>query len=359
MLKKIRTLFFIVALILSNNWVSGQENGLQSIKIIDSLFWGSFSSAEIDSFYFKLQPIKTSPFKNHIRISIVGQRIDFYSSDGILYNGVLTNYIMQFKQSKKKRRLGEPSKEKFYFFENVILDSILTNKMVEILFSSAQPEIPTSTSIPTWRGLFLHCQSIDYEFNLDGKYIVQSYHCPWAQGDSVQFSQIILSNYDTLKSIFKLDSQYNIFRTKLPLGCSYSKDGYLHEYFLTQKQSELSKKHKPQRDYLDSVKDTIISTIKLQIDRQRIVDLGIDCRSSYLLEFEKSGKIKKVSLLDKDKPRLIDLGLVDYIEEKRTLRKCKKKIKREFKRVDLRFLDIKYPFSRKLDYPYLGEIRLY
>src|SRR5690606_9904358 len=308
------TIFFLLLTIC----VSGQENGLRT-KLIDKNYsWNTVTAEQLDSFYFDLQSIQTTKLKAHFRISLTGQTIDFYSSDNVKFQGKLTNYITEYITVKSKDSDYDQSKEYQYVIEQIVLEQTKVDKFVEGLIKTGQLEIPTDTLISSWHRNFLHCNSLVFQFNIDGKYTKQIFHCPWGQKDSVEFKSIILDNYETLKSTFQLDSLYDSFESKLPNGKSYSRDGYRMMYKMTDQQSEHWRKSKPQRDFMKSVKDTIDTYLNSELQKQDIKLNGIDCFEDYRLTFGKNGKLKKATLSDYDKPTLKkSLGLGDYLADKK------------------------------------------
>lgn len=327
--------------------VSGQENGLRTKLIDENNSWRNKTAEQLDSFYFDLQPIQKTKFKAHFRISLTGQTIDFYSSDNVKFQGKLTNYITEYITVKSKDSDYDQSKEYQYVIEQIVLEQTKVDKFVEGLIKTGQLEIPTDTLISSWQRNFLHCNSLVFQFNIDGKYTKQIFHCPWGQKDSVEFKSIILDNYETLKSTFQLDSLYDSFESKLPNGKSYSRDGYRMMYKMTDQQSEHWRKSKPQRDFMKSVKDTIDTYLNSELQKQDIKLNGIDCFEDYRLTFGKNGKLKKVTLSDYDKPTLKkSLGLGDYLTDKKEIRKCKRKIKQIFSDIDLSFLNLETEIYR-------------
>ena len=338
------TIFFLLLTIC----VSGQVNGLRTKHIDENYSWRNKTAEQIDSFYFDLQPIQTTKFKAHFRISLTGQTIDFFSSDNVKFQGILTNYITEYITVKSKGSDYDQSKEHQYVIEQIDLEQTKVDKFVEGLIKTGQLEIPTDTLISSWQRNFLHCNSLAFQFNIDGKYTKQIFHCPWGQKDSIEFKSIILNNSENLKSTFQLDSIYDSFEGKLPKGKTYSRDGYRMVYKMTDQQSENWKKSQPQRDYMKSVKDTVDSYLNSELKKQKNQLNGIDCFEDYRLTFGKNGKLKSVTLSDYDKPTLKkSLGLGDYLADKKEIRKCKRKIKQIFSSIDLSFCKHP-PFSTQL-----------
>lgn len=349
------TIFFLLLTIC----VSGQENGLRTKLIDENYSWRNKTAEQLDSFYFDLQPIQTTKFKSHFRISLTGQTIDFYSLDNVKFHGKLTNFITEYITVKSKDSDYDQSKKHQYVIEQIDLVQTKVDKFVEGLIKTGQLEIPTDTLISSWQRNFLHCNSLVFQFNIDGKYTKQIFHCPWGQKDSVEFKSIILDNYETLKSTFQLDSLYNSFEAKLPKGKTYSRDGYRMMYKMTDQQSEHWRKSQPHRDFMKSVKDTIDTYLNSELQKQDIKLNGIDCFEDYRLTFGKNGKLKRITLSDYDKPTLKkSLGLGDYLTDKKEIRKCKRKIKQIFSDIDLSFLKLETEIYRTFSFGLDNKIQL-
>lgn len=349
------TIFFLLLTIC----VSGQENVLRTKHIDENYSWRNKTVEQLDSFYFELQPIQITKFKSHFRISLIGQTIDFYSLDNMKFHGKLTNYITEYITVKNKDSDYDQSKEYQYVIEQIDLEQTKVGKFVEGILKTGQLEIPTDTLISSWQHNFLHCNSLVFQFTIDGKYTKQIFHCPWGQKDSVKFKSIILDNYETLKSTFQLDSIYDSFEDKLPKGKTYSRDGYRMMYKMTDQQSESWKKSQPQRDYMKSLKDTVDSYINSELKKQNIQLNGIDCFEDYLLTFGKNGKLKTITLSHYDMPTLKkSLGLGDYLSDKKEIRKCKRKIKQIFSNIDLSFLNLETEIYRTFSFDHKNEYQL-
>ena len=101
--------------------VSGQENGLRTRLIDENYSWKNNTTKQLDSIYFDLQPIQTTKFKSHFRITLVGQTIDFYSSDNVKFHGKLTNYITEYNTVISKDSDYAQSKEYQYVIEQIDL----------------------------------------------------------------------------------------------------------------------------------------------------------------------------------------------------------------------------------------------
>ena len=337
--------------------VYGQE--LQYKEIDKDYSWRTATKSQIDSFYYDLNPVHTSKMQIHIRISLTGQVVDLFSTNGKNYGGVLTNIITEYSSEKVKGEEYEQSVANQEVFQKIELDNAKVKYVIDSLISSRQLDIPTDSLIPNWNRNYLHCGSIHFQYNINGRFKTQEYFCPWSQNDTVSFKTVIVDNYNLIKTTFNLDSLYKQFENKLPNGKSYSRDGYRMMYKMTDKQSESWAKDKPRRDYLKSIKDTVDSYINTKLSKQKIELVEIDCFEDYRLIFGINGKLKKIELSKYDKPKLRNsLGLGDFLSDKREIRKCKRKIKEIFREIDLSFLNLEHEIYRTLSFDYKGQFQL-
>ena len=217
--------------------------------------------------------------------------------------------------------------------------------------------LPRGASFKSWTRWYLHCGSLNFEIQNDGKYIKQSFHCPWSQPDSVEFKDVILANYDFVKQELKLDSIYQEFWSQLPKGKTYSRSGYGMTYIMTDEQEASWNKDKPRRDYLKSIKDTVDSYLRDALQKQQINLDDIDCFEDYRLTFNEDGKLWNLKVSDYNKPKLFD-GLSWYMEDKKEIRKCKRLIKKVFREIDLSSFNLKYKVFRTLSFGQDGEVQL-
>jgi hypothetical protein len=65
-MRVILTILIFISLTISTQ---GQDSGLQTKLIDEAYTWSKVSSEQLDSFYFNLQPIQTTKYKSHIRMS--------------------------------------------------------------------------------------------------------------------------------------------------------------------------------------------------------------------------------------------------------------------------------------------------
>jgi hypothetical protein len=308
-----------------------------------------------DSLEVSLVDIEKSEYAFYFRLLLSGQTVEIFSQDNKNYQGIISNSIKEYNQIKVDDEYRTQATK--LFTEKVSIDSSVASSIAQQIIESGQPSIPTDTLIKSWTRWYLHCGSLNFEIQNNGKYIRQSFHCPWSQPDSVEFKDVILSNYDLLKRELRLDSIYQFFWSQLPKGKTYSRSGYGMTYIMTDEQKAAWNKDKPRRDYLKSLKDTIDSFLRAELEKQQIKLDDIGCFEDYRLTFNEDGKLWKLKVSDYNKPKLFD-GLGWYFEDKREIRKCKKLIKKVFREIDLCSFDLKYKVYRTLSFGLEGEIQL-
>jgi len=178
---------------------------------------------------FKLRSLQSSIYQTHIRISIGLQTIDLYSKDGVTFEGVLTNYIQAYAGSSKEGRV--PSK-KTYYYEKIPLASEKVKLVVQMLYKTQQPAIPTDSLISDWTSGAIHCDKLFFEYYINKKYHKQRYSCPESQNDSIPYKKVIQGNQLFIEKELELDSLYASFKNKLPKDKAfYGKRDY--SYFIT------------------------------------------------------------------------------------------------------------------------------
>lgn len=276
-----------------------QENVLK-IKMIDEEHsLGILNLNEnIDNFYFHSQPINPTIYKSQIRISLPGQEIDFFSLDGKNYQGLLTNFILEYNNINKND-IYYNRKEVFKFlYEEIKLENNIVESMVGNLLSTNQLDVPTDNLITNWQSDFSNsyknCDAIIFQFNINENYTRQIFHCPWYQKDTVKFKYLILKNLDSLYSKFQLDTLYNLFKEKLPKGKTYTKNGLSFTYVYTEQEYDFLQKIKFKIDTINSIKDTVNCLINDNPKNLKNKLRNIPYLEFYYLNFRKNGKLKKI-----------------------------------------------------------------
>lgn len=324
-----------------------QDADLKTSKIDSCYTWRNSTVAERDSFYFGLPIIKSSINEVHIRISFGYHVIDLFSKDGISYEGRLNNIISEYKLEKSD--YGEISREYQYVYQtNPIKDEICA-EIGSFLISSGQFENPTDTLIDSWNKWYLHCGSLQFQWKVGDDYSEQKYHCPWSQEDTVEYKKEVVQIYEMLTTKLELKAQYDSFIEKLPLGKTYSSDGYRMLYKMTPKETKSWTQSAPIRDYLKSLKDTIDTCINTELSKQDLKLGKFGCFHDFQITIGINGKLKRVDIPREHKPELY-YGIGFYIEDWMELLRCKMEVKKLLKSLNLEFLLLKYEVKRVLNF---------
>lgn len=309
-----------------------------------------------DSLSIDIVDIQKTPFTFYFRLLLSGQIIDIFSQDNKKFYGEITNSVKEYKSIKINDEYR--TKAVKIYKEKVEINTLASSLIAHQILNSGQASIPTDSLISSWTKWYFHCGNLNFEIKKDSSYVKQSFHCPWSQPDSVEFKEIILSNYNFILQNLNLDSVYQNFWSQLPKGKTYSRSGYKMTYIMTDEQVEVWNKGKSRRDYLKSLRDTIDNHIRNELQKQHISLKGIDCFEDYYLTFNEKGYLLKVKVANCHKPKIID-GLSWYLEDMREIRKCKKLIRKIFKEINLSSFNLRYKVYRKVSFG-LGEtIQLY
>lgn len=323
---------------------------LQKVEIDFDLMLPTITWEERDSIYFDLPIIVHSSYKNHFRVYLNGQTVDFISNDSVSYKAILTNDITEYKDVKNRKKRHK------YIFEKIEFDKITSTKLALKILASGQAEIPTDTLIPSWNSWFFHCSGVKFHFKAGGLYAEKTYRCIDKQNDTICFIDIIKRNIQILQNELSLDSCYQAFISKLESGKTYSSDGYWFLSTLSTKPSKKVLRHFTRKFYFDSIIDTIDSFILSNIQTNEFQNEE-SCNMQYHITYSKNGKLKKVKMEKYYKPKLAD-GLDFYLEDVKTNRMCKKRIKQLFKKINLYKFNFKYPLDRIVDVSFDGSITL-
>ena len=250
--------------LVTSTGLPAQIADLETVKVDTDFAWRNSTLAERDSFYFNLPVLRNSHFKTHFRVSIPSQTIDFFSNDNDRFQGLLVNKTTEYKSTKTE--WGKRTKAYRYVFQKVAIDTALSTTIAKQILKSCQDAIPTDTLIPSWSKWYLHCGSMEFQFMINRKYHAESFHCPWSQPDTTEFAEVIVSNYELIKCELDLDRRFDEFEAQLTRGKTYSRDGHIMTYLMTQRESKAWSKGELRRGYLQSIKDTIDSYLNFKLD---------------------------------------------------------------------------------------------
>ncbi|MFK7907667.1 MAG: hypothetical protein AB8B69_21190 [Chitinophagales bacterium] len=327
------------------------QTTLKSTRIDTNYTWKNSTLIERNHFYLKLPVVEKSQYKTHFRISLTGQIIDFFSEDSISFKGILTNEIIEYKETETK--WGKGSEKYQIVYQTQELDESLSTQLAKQIIESGQVAIPTDSLIEGWNDGYLHCKSIDFQFKIDEFYKELSFSCTNNQLDSIRFKSIILSNEELLKNELDLETKYIEFKNLLPKGKTYSKDGYKMLYFIATDGIPEWEKNAPRRAYLKSIKDSLDNYLEKEVSKQGIDLEEMECLEDYYVAFGTDGRLKKVQI-----PKHEKLDLRKGRGNKKEVKQCRKKIKSIFRKADLGSFNLKYKVYRVISCDAKGEVKI-
>jgi len=304
----------------------------------DKYSWNNSTQYERNEYYFGLESINSSKSKYHFRYEKSSQIIDLYSENGINFKGQIINYIQENKEIKTE--YGRESKAYNYLFEVSKIREDNASKSGQLIIKEQSYSIPTDSLIANWNFGWLDCGSIRFEYKIKSKIHRKIYTCPQNQLDSIKFVTEVKTLKDTIALILNLNKSKDSFQNKIPKGKSYTIDGWINMYKLTDKQIAYRKETEPIRDYQKSIKDTIDNYLERELNRLIPNSTDLDCFDDYRLTFKKNGRLKSMK---------VDMGFWERIFDK-DYQKCRKILKKSFRNITIDFVDPKYVFYRNLSF---------
>ncbi len=277
-----------------NNHQGNSSKSISKKKLNEKYSWNNSTKEERNEYYFGIKPIKLSNEKYHFRYVKYGQIIELKSDNGIEFSGQLINEITESKPIKTE--YGSDGKPTNYVFEFVELDKIISSKIGQLILKEKIYQIPTDSLIDNWDFNWLHCGSINLYYKTENTINSKSYSCLWNQNETIKKANSIKIIDNKLNEFFKLKEKYSEFTSKLESGKYYSKDGYMHMYIATEKESQGWKNGKPIRDYKKSIKDTIDNYLEFKLNELIPNSTELNCYDDYSLTFSKTGKLKKMKV---------------------------------------------------------------
>lgn len=338
---KMRTIILTIILNVIFLNLKGQDS-LLYISYNPEKLWKYYNTSKFDSTYFRLPIIENLTYEYSVRISFNSQIVDIFSEKNNRYEVIVTNTIRSYEDnSETGQNIGNQ-----FVVQRVYIEEYQARKIANYLFKSGLYEVPTDTLIPNWRRPYLHCGSISLQYNINGKYAERIFHCPWNQPDTVEFKQLIVSASNYIKDELKLDSLYRRFFYELPKGYTYSKDGYMMQYKMTEEEAESWQKIKPHLEYMQSVKDTLNSYLSKELTQLLGSTENLFCYNQFFLEISKGGRLKKIFT----NTTIDDVWLFgEYY-------RCKRKIRRAFRKVEIDFISPERAYVKELHFTSEGGI---
>ena len=346
---------FISTLLLNIEKVQGQV--LKQSRIKDRFNLEGVSSEVLDSFYLGLQPISTSPYRYHFRFSRNGQRLDLWSEDSVHFEGLLTNYTIQYREPKKVRKENRGSEKYQYFYTQTPLDTALAAAAFKRVWESGQVLFPTDSLVMGWQH-YLDCAGFLFYFKEAEHIKLQSYYCPWGQAGTISIKKTILENEAYLRSHFQLDTSDRKFFNALLPDFSYSNNGFEFMWKPSAASAKVLKSWLagvPRRSYLKKVKPDIDTYLNTYVKTHLPAMPVLDCNPRFWIYFDALGKFQKVMVQDYDEPKWEDrFSTNDFWADKRQLRRCKAQIEKLFRKADLSFMKLQWGFWRTISFNFTG-----
>lgn len=323
--------------------VNGQTAPLQSTKIDSQYSRSNSTQMERDSYYLALPIVEDSPFHIHMRISLFGQTVDFFSPDGIDYQGVLTNYITEYREEKTE--YGKQNKAFQVLFQKQLLDGTRSTEMaLELLKIRRNSSGNVSTALFSgedrtyYKNVHFQCK--------EGAHFQEKNIYPL---DTVLEERALVACFHLIKSELGLVTSFGRFMALLPIGKNYSVTGYTMHHLFNEKEQKLWEKQRLRRNYLDSIRDSVVAFLKAELlKKEKVSDLEC-CSDRYLITFNRGGELTKIHLPKNDySPKPSD-GLGEYLYERKELRKCSKAIRQQFDRINLSSFHLQYPLRTYIE----------
>lgn len=285
--------------------------------------------------------IAASGYKYYIRYEYGYRVVNLYANDSLNFEGFVVNYL----------REGTDEKNRNYVYDVARLPKENCSTIGQKILSEKFYNFPVEDSISGYNKGWLDCWSVHYTFKINNTTITKEYACPTQQQDSLTGIKLLKENLKLTDSIMQLKKIYNDFDSRLEGGKSYY-NGYWNMYKFTPEQKAARDRDKPRRAYLESKKDTINNAIEAYIT-DNYKDEG-DCYDDFTLDFNKRGKVIKISTDTPFWERLFDK---DY-------HRCRRNVKKLFRKFNLKELELKYGFTRDLnfrrdDVPYIYDRTIY
>lgn len=343
-----RFVISILILLISRN-VFGQEGKLRFTRVDTSCHYNSETKAFLDSFYFDLPDFSKSLHQTHIRVCFLGRIVDLFSEDNEKFIGVVTNYVYQTIEPKDKKA----PKSEFLISNKFPLDSTNCKNAVNFLLESKQHQFLMDSLDKSWHNFFFDCDFVTFYFKFSDTLTSQAFVCPYGQNDSAFGKKIVTTNISFLYQELKLESLKDSFISLIPNDCdecSYSFGGNvvfakLRTIILNKRQAKLYSQKRVNKIYLDSISNSLDSFIQLKLVRLIPKAQRKEFYDDYILHFSKRNRLQKVTT-----DFTYFLG-----DDKKDFRKCRRKLKKVFRKINPDFVHSKFGFDKKLQFDKEGS----
>lgn len=343
-----RFVIFILIQLLSLN-VFGQDGKLRYTRVDGSCIYKYDTPEFLDSFYYDLPDFSKSLYKTHIRVSLTGKFVDLFSEDNKKFSGFVTNYVYQTIEPKDKK----VPKSEFIISNRLAIDSLVCEKSANIILGSKQHQFQMDSVKKSWHKYFFDCNVVVFQFKLSDTIITQAFVCPYGQNDTAFGKKIVITNTSFLNQELKLKSLSDSFVSLLPkdcYDCSFSFGGNvsfkpLQKLKLNKRQNKIHFYKCGNKIYLDSISNSLDSFIQLELVKLIPMGLRKEFYDDYILHFSKRNRLQKVNT---------DFTYFSR-DDKKDFRKCRRKLKKVFRKINLDFVHSKFGFDKKLKFDKEGS----
>lgn len=209
----LRTLFYILTIIVFGQPCYGQTNNLQLQKLINGDTTFLFNWFQKRNLKAGLKDLTKTKESLHVRFSTERQAIDIWTSDYQTFYGKLTNLTYRIYKDKKERKHNA---KKFYS-ETIALDTFKSKQIFKIFQSKGIIDLPPQDSIEGWGNGF---DGITYviEKSTPSYYSFKSYWTPGAYKDEIDKAKKFYEVIQQLETNLKLNEIFYKFIKTLPKG---------------------------------------------------------------------------------------------------------------------------------------------
>ncbi len=304
----------------------------------DTAFWYKLQYEKDEK--LKLPHLIESTDSFHFRFRTDKQIVEIWTSDGIKFGGLITNYINSYEfydEEKKKKKTSR------LFSNQTDLDTVQARNVFSL--TKVISEIPTDKSIKGWGQGF---DGVEYIFEVVNPldYCFKTYWTPRAQDSSLIEAKMIQTFVNKLDTLLQLNQRFKDFFSTLEPG-SYIGGGPMITVKLTPKQIEYFQKIQPYTDYMNSVKDTLNNYLSDTLTKLFATYGKLDCYDEFFLKFSRANKLVKITT---------NSELTDK-EDKRKFAACKQKIWDIFKKIKIDFVHSQVDYIKELNF-WEGEVTI-
>ncbi|HEY4617967.1 MAG TPA: hypothetical protein VIH09_07220 [Flavobacterium sp.] len=207
----------ILCVILFTSFNLFAQNEVSKVDFSDT-YIDNKSSFGKEEFYLGLSMLENSNYKFHFRFNYDTQIVDLLSNDGIYFQGLLLNQIVEMKsvQNGKFKSL-EP---KNYVFEKLILDDNISSILGKMIIEKEISQIPSSKYIDNWKLNEFGCDETNFQFKINNQITETNFMCLYEQNE-IELAMILKGIIEYAENSFKLSKKHEIFRAKLESKKAY------------------------------------------------------------------------------------------------------------------------------------------